>query len=63
MMRNTNGEWRKAGLGDYNFVTNAKQVVHFWEERVKELSGSDCLYTLGMRGVHDSAMEGAKNHT
>ena len=60
MMRNTNGEWRKAGLGDYNFVTNAKQVVHFWEERVKELSGSDCLYTLGMRGVHDSAMEGAK---
>ena len=31
MMRNTNGEWRKAGLGDYNFVTNAKQVVHFWE--------------------------------
>jgi hypothetical protein len=60
MMRNTNGEWKTAGKGDYNFVNNAESVTTFWEERVKELSGSDCIFTLGMRGVHDSGMRGAK---
>lgn len=60
MMRNTNGEWKSAGKGDYNFVTNAEGVTAFWEERIEELAGSDCIYTLGMRGVHDSGMRGAK---
>lgn len=60
MMRNTNGEWKTAGKGEYNFVTNSSNVTAFWEERVKALTGSDCIYTLGMRGVHDSGMKGAK---
>lgn len=61
MMRNTNGEWRKGGVGEYNFITNRDNVVKFWEERVAQLAGSsDCIYTLGMRGVHDSKMLGAK---
>lgn len=61
MMRNTNGEWKKAGAGEYNFITNRDNVVKFWEERVAQLAGSsDCIYTLGMRGVHDSKMLGAK---
>lgn len=61
MMRNTNGEWKKAGTGEYNFITNRDNVVKFWEERVAQLAGSsDCIYTLGMRGVHDSKMLGAK---
>ena len=32
----------------------------FWEQRVKEVAELDNLYTLGMRGVHDGAMNGAK---
>lgn len=60
MMRNTNGEWSKAGKGSYNFITNPDNVTRFWEERVEEMKGIDCIYTLGMRGVHDGAMQGAK---
>ncbi|MCD8164712.1 MAG: glycosyl hydrolase 115 family protein [Bacteroides sp.] len=59
MMRNTNGEWKHYGEGSYDYVNNREKVVHFWEERVKELSGSDNIYTLGIRGVHDSKMLGA----
>lgn len=59
MMRNTNAEWKTAGTGSYNYVTNRDNVLTFWEERVKELAGSDNIYTLGIRGVHDSKMLGA----
>lgn len=60
MMRNTNGEWRRVGKGDYNYLTNRENVLAFWEERVKLLRQSDDIYTLGMRGIHDSGMLGAK---
>lgn len=60
MMRNTNGEWKTAGKGEYDYVHNRKNVLSFWEERVKQLRHSDDIYTLGMRGVHDGKMQGAK---
>lgn len=59
MMRNTNGEWKRAGKGDYDYVNNRAEVYSFWEQRVKEVAGSDNIYTLGMRGVHDGKMNGA----
>lgn len=60
MMRNTNAEWKGHGEGSYNYMTNRDHILQFWEERVTELSGSDNIYTLGIRGVHDGRMEGAK---
>lgn len=60
MMRNTNGEWKHDGIGEYDYVQNSANVLSFWEKRVKEVAGLDNLYTLGMRGVHDGAMNGAK---
>lgn len=59
MVRNTNAEWKYAGTGEYNYITNRDNVLKFWEERVTELAGSDNIYTLGIRGVHDSKMLGA----
>ncbi len=59
MLRNTNGEWRVEGEGKYDFVNNRDNVLAFWEKRVKELAKSDNIYTLGIRGVHDSKMLGA----
>lgn len=59
MVRNTNAEWKHAGTGEYNYITNRDNVLKFWEERVNELAGSDNIYTLGIRGVHDSKMLGA----
>lgn len=60
MMRNTNGEWKRDGKGEYDYVNNRENVRTFWEERIKEVAEYDNLYTLGMRGVHDGAMNGAK---
>ena len=59
MMRNTNAEWKLAGTGIYDYVNNRENVLKFWEERTAELAGSDNIYTLGIRGVHDSKMLGA----
>ncbi|NDV64713.1 glycosyl hydrolase 115 family protein [Bacteroides sp. 224] len=59
MQRNTNGEWKVAGVGQYDYVKNAANVYKFWEERVKEVAHSNNYFTLGIRGVHDSKMLGA----
>ena len=56
----TAGEWGRRGKGDYDYVKNSSSVCHFWEERLKEVSGQEILYTVGMRGVHDGQMQGAK---
>ena len=40
----------------YDYVHNSAHVLSFWEQRVKEVAELDNLYTLGMRGVHDGAM-------
>lgn len=50
----------QTGKGEYDYVNNPNEVYKFWEERVKEISKQDILYTIGMRGVHDGQMNGAK---
>lgn len=54
------GEWRRRGQGDYDYVNNSASVYKFWEDRVKEVAKQGNIYTLGMRGVHDGQMQGAK---
>lgn len=54
------GEWRRRGQGDYDYVNNSASVYKFWEDRVKEVAQQGNIYTLGMRGVHDGQMQGAK---
>lgn len=60
MARNSATEWDIVGEGSYNYVNNKKQVLSYWSDRLKELSGKNNIFTLGMRGKHDGAMEGAK---
>ena len=60
MASSTAGEWRRRGKGDYDYVRNHAAVRDFWEERVKEVAGQEIFYTIGMRGVHDGQMQGAK---
>jgi hypothetical protein len=59
MLRNNVSEW-KAKPEEYNYLTNPEGVRRYWEERVKENGHFENLYTLGMRGIHDSAMQGPK---
>ncbi|WP_443747891.1 glycosyl hydrolase 115 family protein [Asticcacaulis solisilvae] len=59
MLRNNVGEW-KAPADDYNYATNPEGVKAYWRERLKTNKGYENLYTIGMRGIHDSPMMGAK---
>lgn len=60
MACNAAGEWNRRGKGDYDYVNNATEVRRFWADRLKEVKGQEILYTIGMRGVHDGRMQGAK---
>lgn len=57
MLRNNVGEWT-ASKDAYNYVTNRDGVLAYWEERVKERGSGESLFTLGMRGIHDSPIVG-----
>lgn len=58
MMRNNVGEWNRRERGEYNYVTNRVGVQQYWIERLKEAGMNENFYTVGMRGIHDGAMEG-----
>jgi hypothetical protein len=62
MLRNNVGEW-KDDKEKYNFVTNEPGVTKYWEDRVRENGKFENIYTLGMRGIHDSPIQGTKNQT
>lgn len=57
MLRNNVAEWT-APHEQYNYATHASQVRDYWAERLKTNGRFENLYTLGMRGIHDSGMQG-----
>ncbi len=57
MLRNNTTEWT-APPDDFNYATNRQGVLKYWEERVKENGRFENMWTLGMRGIHDSPMVG-----
>ncbi len=59
MASSTAVEWGRRGTGKYDFINNHDNVIKFWEDRLKDVGSQEIVYTLGMRGVHDSAMLGA----
>lgn len=63
MLRNNVDEWDREKFGDYNYFTNRHNVKKYWQERLDTLkaSNSEFIVTLGMRGIHDSGMEGSKD--
>jgi len=63
LMRNNVGEWDHNSMGDYDYTTNADKVKKYWTDRVLETMGTPCVYTVGMRGIHDGKMEGASSIT
>jgi len=61
MLRNNVGEWDEKTMGQFNYTSNKERVLEYWNERVKESRNLNAIYTIGMRGVHDSKMEGVKD--
>jgi hypothetical protein len=58
MLRNNVDEWNHHSMGDFNFLENRETVLNYWDERVEESQNYESIYTLGMRGIHDSGMVG-----
>ncbi len=61
MMRNNVREWNSAERGPFNFFSNRAALLDYWRERVEETRADETIYSVGLRGIHDSAMEGAAN--
>jgi hypothetical protein len=58
MLRNNVGEWT-ADSHAYDYGKNPDGVRAYWEERVRGNAGYESIWTLGMRGIHDSGIQGA----
>jgi hypothetical protein len=65
MLRNNVGEWDVQERGRFNYRTNREAVQQYWAERLEEVNGEGfmgkgqkSMFTIGMRGIHDSSMEG-----
>ena len=62
MLRNNVGEWDVSERGRFNYRSNRDEVHRYWRERLDEVKDSKGgnIFTIGMRGIHDSSMEGYK---
>lgn len=58
MLRNNVDEWDKEAYGEFNYFTNSDKVKEYWQERITETKNGVNIISLGMRGIHDSGMEG-----
>jgi hypothetical protein len=57
MLRNNVGEWT-APQEHYNYLTHRDRVHGYWEERMRTNGRFENIYTMGMRGIHDSHIQG-----
>ena len=57
MLRNNVGEW-KGKAEDFNYLANPTGVAKYWNDRVRANAGYESIWTLGMRGIHDSGIVG-----
>jgi hypothetical protein len=68
MLRNNVFEWavnfeNEYGKkpGEWRYDVNKEQIYNYWNDRVKEAIHYESVFTVGMRGVHDSGMPGPEN--
>ena len=69
MLRNNVDEWKNnfkeeygKQPGPWRYDTNKKEINKYWEDRVKQVADQkiEAIFTIGMRGIHDSGMPGPK---
>lgn len=57
MLRNNVAEWNFEQRGEFNFARNRSNIVQYWRDRVRANHQYENVYTVGMRGIHDSPAE------
>ncbi|GAB3012035.1 glycosyl hydrolase 115 family protein [Niabella terrae] len=58
LLFNNASEWDKKTMGEWNYMTNKEGILKVLDQRVKENSRFENVYTLALRGLHDKAMTG-----
>lgn len=58
LLFNNASEWDNKTMGDWNYLTNKKNILKVLDKRVKENASYENVYTLALRGLHDKEMEG-----
>ena len=65
MLRNNVFEWavnfkNEYGKehGEWRYDVNKNEIYKYWNDRVAEAKNYESVFTVGMRGVHDSGMPG-----
>lgn len=65
MLRNNVFEWAEdyqheygQAPGPWRYDLNGPQIRRYWEDRVRQAAGTEAVYTVGMRGIHDGSMPG-----
>jgi hypothetical protein len=52
-----NVHWKESVKGKWNYSLNRDTIHSYWEENVKARGTEEAVWTLGIRGIHDAAME------
>ena len=50
--------WNKDKQGPWRYDTNRAGMMSYWEEWAKNRGKYEAVWTVGMRGIHDSGMQG-----
>ncbi|HLX70996.1 MAG TPA: glycosyl hydrolase 115 family protein, partial [Verrucomicrobiae bacterium] len=52
-----NVHWKETVQGKWNYSLNRDAIHSYWEENAKARGTEEAMWTLGIRGIHDAAME------
>ncbi len=52
-----NVHWNEKVKGPWNYSLNRDAIHEYWEENAKARGDEEAVWTLGIRGIHDAAME------
>ena len=59
MLRNNDREWDPGKRGAFNWLTNRRGLLDYWDQAVAGHAQFENIYTMGLRGVGDYPMLGA----
>lgn len=60
-MNRNNVNWPQENRGEWRYDTNRENVLAYWEEWARKRGPYEAVWTVGMRGVHDSPMIGPQD--
>src|SRR6478736_6644405 len=61
MLRNNITEYDEKQSGPWDYDKNRWNILAYWQQRLEANGKFENVYTIGMRGIHDSGMPGGGN--